>query len=98
MSGLQLVAQLRSMGRDDFVVGVTGNALRSGKLRSLWMSFAMYQLTMGTVLDQEEYIEAGVDRWAFILRTFRLLWGPNIAFLIAVFSPNQFSKSTSSRC
>lgn len=41
MSGLQLVAQLRSMGRDDFVVGVTGNALRS---------------------DQEEYIEAGVDR------------------------------------
>ncbi|TFK97711.1 hypothetical protein BDV98DRAFT_255564 [Pterulicium gracile] len=41
MSGLQLVAQLRTMGRDDFVVGVTGNALRS---------------------DQEEYIEAGVDR------------------------------------
>jgi osomolarity two-component system sensor histidine kinase SLN1 len=41
MSGIQLVSHLRSIGRRDFVVGVTGNALRS---------------------DQDEYIEAGVDR------------------------------------
>ena len=29
MSGLEAVAQLRDAGRDDFVVGVTGNALVS---------------------------------------------------------------------
>ncbi|KAI0296554.1 hypothetical protein B0F90DRAFT_1636279 [Multifurca ochricompacta] len=41
MSGLSMIAKLRKAGRDDFVVGVTGNALLS---------------------DQEEYLEAGVDR------------------------------------
>jgi osomolarity two-component system, sensor histidine kinase SLN1 len=29
LSGLELVSKLREMGRDDFVVGVTGNALLS---------------------------------------------------------------------
>ena len=43
MSGLSMVAKLREAGRNDFVVGVTGNALLS---------------------DQEEYLEAGVDRCA----------------------------------
>lgn len=41
MSGLEVVRRLREMGRTDFVVGVTGNALLS---------------------DQEEYLEAGVNR------------------------------------
>jgi len=41
MSGLSMVKKLREAGRNDFVVGVTGNALLS---------------------DQEEYVEAGVDR------------------------------------
>lgn len=41
MSGLSMVTKLREAGRNDFVVGVTGNAL---------------------LLDQEEYLEAGVDR------------------------------------
>jgi len=41
MSGLKLVEKLRALGRTDFVVGVTGNALLS---------------------DQEEYLDAGVDR------------------------------------
>ena len=41
LSGLEAVAKLRTMGRKDFVVGVTGNALLS---------------------DQQEYLEAGVDR------------------------------------
>jgi len=41
MSGLKVVAKLRQLGRKDFVVGVTGNALLS---------------------DQQEYLEAGVDR------------------------------------
>jgi len=41
MSGLSMVAKLRGAGRNDFVVGVTGNALLS---------------------DQEEYLQAGVDR------------------------------------
>ncbi|KAL0953952.1 hypothetical protein HGRIS_005113 [Hohenbuehelia grisea] len=41
MSGLHAVGRLREMGRKDFVVGVTGNALLS---------------------DQQEYLEAGVDR------------------------------------
>ena len=41
MSGLTMVTKLRKAGRNDFVVGVTGNAL---------------------LLDQEEYLEAGVDR------------------------------------
>jgi osomolarity two-component system sensor histidine kinase SLN1 len=43
MSGLSMVAKLRGAGRNDFVVGVTGNALLS---------------------DQEEYLQAGVDRCA----------------------------------
>lgn len=42
LSGLDAVARLREMGRKDFVVGVTGNALLS---------------------DQQEYLEAGVDRY-----------------------------------
>ena len=41
LSGLDTVARLREMGRKDFVVGVTGNALLG---------------------DQQEYLEAGVDR------------------------------------
>jgi len=41
MSGIQAVEKLRELGRKDFVVGVTGNALLS---------------------DQQEYLEAGVDR------------------------------------
>jgi CheY-like chemotaxis protein len=41
MSGLKLVEKLRALGRTDFIVGVTGNALLS---------------------DQEEYLDAGVDR------------------------------------
>ncbi|KAH9958812.1 hypothetical protein BC827DRAFT_1135669 [Russula dissimulans] len=41
MSGLSMVKKLRDARRNDFVVGVTGNALLS---------------------DQEEYLEAGVDR------------------------------------
>ncbi|KAJ3565704.1 hypothetical protein NP233_g7464 [Leucocoprinus birnbaumii] len=41
MSGLKVVAKLRELGRKDFVVGVTGNALLS---------------------DQQEYLEAGVDK------------------------------------
>ncbi|KAI0318763.1 hypothetical protein OF83DRAFT_1231076 [Amylostereum chailletii] len=41
MSGLRAVSRLRELGRSDFVVGVTGNALLS---------------------DQEEYLDAGVDR------------------------------------
>ncbi|KDQ61452.1 hypothetical protein JAAARDRAFT_510766 [Jaapia argillacea MUCL 33604] len=41
MSGLEAVARLRELGRSDFVVGVTGNAL---------------------LADQEEYLQAGVDR------------------------------------
>ena len=41
LSGLDAVARLREMGRKDFVVGVTGNALLG---------------------DQQEYLEAGVDR------------------------------------
>jgi CheY-like chemotaxis protein len=46
MSGLSMVTRLREAGRNDFVVGVTGNALLS---------------------DQEEYLEAGVDRCALSL-------------------------------
>lgn len=41
MTGLEVIQKLRSLGRSDFVVGVTGNALLS---------------------DQEEYLEAGVNR------------------------------------
>ena len=41
LSGLEAIARLREMGRKDFVVGVTGNAL---------------------LADQQEYLEAGVDR------------------------------------
>lgn len=41
MSGLKAVEKLRQLGRKDFIVGVTGNALLS---------------------DQQEYLEAGVDR------------------------------------
>lgn len=41
MSGLKVVAKLRELGRKDFVVGVTGNAL---------------------LTDQQEYLEAGVDK------------------------------------
>ncbi|KAH9479237.1 putative histidine kinase 1 [Psilocybe cubensis] len=41
MSGLKVVEKMRELGRTDFIVGVTGNALLS---------------------DQEEYLEAGVDR------------------------------------
>jgi len=41
MSGLKVVAKLRQLGRTDFVVGVTGNAL---------------------LTDQQEYLDAGVDR------------------------------------
>ncbi|KIP07108.1 hypothetical protein PHLGIDRAFT_30145 [Phlebiopsis gigantea 11061_1 CR5-6] len=41
LSGLEMIARLRDMGRKDFVVGVTGNAL---------------------LTDQQEYLEAGVDR------------------------------------
>ena len=46
MSGLSMVTKLRKAGRNDFVVGVTGNALLS---------------------DQEEYLEAGVDRYVLCL-------------------------------
>jgi CheY-like chemotaxis protein len=46
MSGLTMVTKLRKAGRNDFVVGVTGNAL---------------------LLDQEEYLEAGVDRCVLYL-------------------------------
>jgi CheY-like chemotaxis protein len=46
MSGLTMVAKLRKAGRNDFVVGVTGNAL---------------------LLDQEEYLAAGVDRCVLCL-------------------------------
>jgi len=48
MSGLSMVAKLREAGRNDFVVGVTGNALLS---------------------DQEEYLEAGVDRCALFFES-----------------------------
>ncbi|GJJ11166.1 hypothetical protein Clacol_005398 [Clathrus columnatus] len=41
MSGLEVVKKLRNLGRSDFVVGVTGNALLS---------------------DQDEYLEAGVNK------------------------------------
>ncbi|KAF8806887.1 hypothetical protein BYT27DRAFT_7140360 [Phlegmacium glaucopus] len=41
MSGLRMVERLRALGRRDFIVGVTGNALLG---------------------DQEEYLDAGVDR------------------------------------
>ncbi|EAU90389.2 hypothetical protein CC1G_00773 [Coprinopsis cinerea okayama7 len=41
MSGVRAVERLRQLGRTDFIVGVTGNALLS---------------------DQQEYLEAGVDR------------------------------------
>ncbi|KAF8159373.1 hypothetical protein B0H34DRAFT_703185 [Crassisporium funariophilum] len=41
MSGLSVVEKLRELGRTDYIVGVTGNALLS---------------------DQEEYLDAGVDR------------------------------------
>jgi len=41
MSGLKVVERLRALERTDFIVGVTGNALRA---------------------DQEEYLDAGVDR------------------------------------
>ncbi|KDR80820.1 hypothetical protein GALMADRAFT_241276 [Galerina marginata CBS 339.88] len=41
MSGLKVVEKMRQLGRTDFIVGVTGNALLS---------------------DQEEYLDAGVDR------------------------------------
>lgn len=50
------------MGRDDFVVGVTGNALRSGEFRSPWKLLCVQRLIMTMTIDQEEYIEAGVDR------------------------------------
>jgi len=41
MSGLKVAEKMRQLGRTDFIVGVTGNALLS---------------------DQEEYLDAGVDR------------------------------------
>ncbi|KIJ55470.1 hypothetical protein M422DRAFT_240090 [Sphaerobolus stellatus SS14] len=41
MSGLEVARRVREMGRTDFIVGVTGNALLS---------------------DQEEYLEAGVNK------------------------------------
>ncbi|KAF9454382.1 hypothetical protein P691DRAFT_797172 [Macrolepiota fuliginosa MF-IS2] len=41
MSGLKVVEKLRELGRGDFVVGVTGNAL---------------------LTDQQEYLDAGVDK------------------------------------
>lgn len=49
MTGQSMVAKLREAGRNDFVVGVTGNALLS---------------------DQEEYLEAGVDRYVLCLDYF----------------------------
>ena len=56
MSGLSMVTKLREAGRNDFVVGVTGNALLS---------------------DQEEYLEAGVDRCVlfFLFQLARFLGG-----------------------
>jgi CheY-like chemotaxis protein len=53
MSGLSMIAKLREAGRNDFVVGVTGNALLS---------------------DQEEYLEAGVDRCALFFSQFPHSW------------------------
>ena len=46
MSGVEMVRKLRMLGRDDLIVGVTGNAL---------------------LPDQEEYLEAGADRYVHLL-------------------------------
>ena len=55
MSGIQAIKFLRNQGRKDFVVGLTGNALLPGEWHDADPVIA------NGFLDQNEYIEAGVD-------------------------------------
>ncbi|KAH6915774.1 hypothetical protein BKA70DRAFT_469829 [Coprinopsis sp. MPI-PUGE-AT-0042] len=58
MSGLKAVERLRQLGRDDFVVGVTGNALLTGMF-PFWSSRPCTNMVS---LDQQEYLEAGANK------------------------------------
>lgn len=59
MSGLEMISALREIGRDDFVVGVTGQCC-SGS-----MSLRYFDAEAGNALidDQKEYSKAGVDQY-----------------------------------
>ncbi|KAJ6619916.1 hypothetical protein B0H10DRAFT_2216468 [Mycena sp. CBHHK59/15] len=62
LSGVKLVARLRELGRTDFVVGVTGNALltdqkASQDFHSLWYSPA----SLTACVPFQEYLDAGAD-------------------------------------
>jgi CheY-like chemotaxis protein len=68
MSGVEMVRKLRSFGRKDFVVGVTGEGVRFLTSIPDGCMFAkpedlIMRLFVGNALlpDQEEYLEAGAD-------------------------------------
>lgn len=67
MSGLDMIARLRELGRKDFVVGVTG------PLFCPWCTMLQLIISTGNALldDQQEYYAAGVDQYVvYTLGTF----------------------------
>jgi CheY-like chemotaxis protein len=51
MSGLQAITKLRQLGRKDFVVGVTGNALLADQQVSIQINGFVPRITGSSLLD-----------------------------------------------
>lgn len=70
MSGLQAIRLLRTLGRRDFVVGLTGQTILifvpNRRTDMSWLGNALLP-------DQREYIDAGVDQYVNFLRVCSLL-------------------------
>lgn len=63
MSGLEAVGQLRDAGREDFVVGVTGNALVSDQGECWAISGLIYESReRPNLVNADEYLAAGVNQ------------------------------------
>lgn len=61
MSGLEAVGQLRDAGREDFVVGVTGNALVSDQ-GERWTIISEFDMEIESRSIVDEYLGAGVNQ------------------------------------
>lgn len=89
MSGLDLITRLRQAGSTDFVVGVTGWYIDTDSLENIKLTICLGNALLS---DQEEYVEAGVDQYAFFTyldQHVKLLTDRLIAL-----SQNLFSKET----
>ena len=65
LSGLDLVAKLREMGRRDFIVGVTGTS-GVGPEPSLKCADTALRTGNALLTDQQEYLDAGVDQYVVV--------------------------------